>query len=104
MLRIGQKRKGRGSGTGLAPQESPSLAHRKQRLQRLVIAGSFLVLVVSVTEFSILRDPAARYDIDAETVASHTVQADFAFESEDLEATREQREKAAAQVPTLASS
>ncbi|MDK1021612.1 MAG: HDIG domain-containing protein, partial [Candidatus Hydrogenedentes bacterium] len=84
----------------LAPQESPSLAHRKQRLQRLVIAGSFFVLVISVTEFSILGDPAARYDIDAEAVAARTVRADFAFESEDLDATREGREKAAALVPS----
>ena len=84
----------------LAPQESPSLAHRKQRLQRIVIAGSFLVLVMSVTEFSILGDPAARYDIDAEAVAARTVRADFDFVSEDLEATREGRERAAAQEPS----
>ncbi len=82
----------------LAPQESPSLAHRKQRLQRIVIASSFLVLVMSVTEFSILGDPAARYDIDAEPVSAQTVRADFAFESEDLAATREARDRAAAQV------
>ncbi len=100
MLRIGQKKKGRGSGVGFALQDSPSLVHRKRRLQRLVIAGSFLVLLVSVTEFSILGDPAARYDIDAEAVATRTIRTDFAFESENLEATRELREKAAAQVPS----
>ena len=100
MLRIGQKKKGRGSGVGFALQDSPSLVHRKRRLQRLVIAGSFLVLLVSVTEFSILGDPAARYDIDAEAVAARTIRTDFAFESENLEATRELREKAAAQVPS----
>lgn len=100
MLRIGQKKKSRGGGKSLSPQESPSLAHRKQRLQRIVIAGSFLVLVVCVTEFSILGDSGARYDIDAEAVAARTVRADFAFESEDLEATRELREKAAGQVPS----
>jgi len=100
MLRIGQKKKGRGSGVGFALQDSPSLVHRKRRLQRIVIAGSFLVLLVSVTEFSILGDPAARYDIDAEAVAARTIRTDFAFESENLEATRELREKAAAQVPS----
>ena len=58
------------------------------------------MLLVSVTEFSILGDPAARYDIDAEAVATRTIRTDFAFESENLEATRELREKAAAQVPS----
>lgn len=98
MFQSRQKKKGKGSGIGLAPQESPSLVHRKQRLQRIVIAGSFIVLVVCVTEFPLLGDTGGRYDIDSEAVAARTVRAEFAFESEDLEATREQREKAAAQV------
>lgn len=99
MFRFGQKKKSRGSsGTTLPSHESPSLVHRKQRIQRFVIIGAFIALVVSVTEFRLLGDPVGRFDVDSEGVASRTIQAAFAFESESLDATRESREKAAAQV------
>ncbi len=83
----------------LAPHESPSLVHRKQRLQRIVVVLAFITLVILVTEFRLLGDSTGRYDIDAQAVATRTIQTVFAFESVDLEATREKKEKAAAQVP-----
>jgi putative nucleotidyltransferase with HDIG domain len=70
-------------------------------MQRIAIGISFVALVAAVTGLRILGNPAGRYDIDAETVASQTVQAAFSFDSEDLEATREARDQAAALVPAM---
>src|SRR5690349_10643592 len=89
-----------GSGPGWGSGESPSLQHRKQQLQRIALLASFLTLVAAVTGFRLLGDPIGRYDINAETVASQTIQAAFAFDSQDLEATREARTQAAAAVPS----
>ncbi len=100
MTRPNTKKKSR-SGAGRSPQDSPSIAHRRQQMQRIAVGSAFVVLVSAVTGLRILGNPAGRYDIDAETVASQTVQAAFSFESEDLEATREARERAAATVPAM---
>ncbi len=100
MNRTTTKRKGRG-GAGWGPAESPSLAYRKKQVERLLILLAFAVLVAAVTGFRLLGDPLGRYDINAETVASQTVQAAFAFDSEDLQATRDARELAAAAVPGI---
>ncbi len=100
MMRPSPKRKGRNGGPR-SPHDSPSLAHRRQQMQRLAIGSAFVVLVAAVTGLRLLGNPAGRYDIDSETVASQTIQAEFSFESEDLEATREAREKAAALVPAM---
>jgi len=100
MMRTTTKRKGRPGG-GWGGGESPSIAYRKRQLQRLTMLGAFTVLVATVTGFRLLGDPLGRFDIDAETVASQTIQAAFAFDSEDLEATREAREQAAAARPAM---
>ena len=100
MMRPPVKKKNR-SGTGRPPQDSPSIAHRRQQMQRITIGSAFIVLIGAVTGFRLLGNPAGRYDIDAETVASQTVQAAFSFESEDLEATREARDRASALVPAM---
>lgn len=99
MNRAITKRKGRPGGWGGG--ESPSIAYRKRQLQRLIMFGAFTVLVATVTGFRLLGDPLDRFDINAETVASQTIQAAFAFDSEDLEATREAREQAAAERPAM---
>lgn len=100
MLGKGNRKKGGlGSGVHRPPRESPSLAHRRQRFQRLFVATAFIVSVAALTELLVLRDQTGRYDIEAETVASQTIQASFGFDAIDLEATREKREEAAAQVP-----
>lgn len=99
MARPVTKRKGRGAGR--PPIESPSLAHRRERIARITIIAAFVILVASVTEFRLLSNASGRYNIDAESIASKTVQAAFPFQSEDLEATREKREEAAAAVPAI---
>jgi hypothetical protein len=81
---------------------SPTLAYRRRRFQRTLIAIAFLVLVAAITELPTLGVQSGRYDIDAEDVASKTVTADIPFHSDDLEATRERREEAVESVlPTL---
>jgi hypothetical protein len=100
MNRTASKRKGR-SGAGPGPAESPSLAYRKKQVERLAIFLAIAVLVAAVTGFRLLGDPLGRYDINAETVASQTVQAAFAFKSEDLQATRDARKLAADAVPGI---
>lgn len=80
-----------------AQQDSPSLVRRRQRFQRIVVLGAFVLLVASITEFP--RIGSGRYDIEHESIASRTVRAGFTFESTDLEATREAEDAAAAQVP-----
>jgi cyclic-di-AMP phosphodiesterase PgpH len=100
MLRVNSKKRSRGfGGARPGPSESPSLAHRKQRVQRLVVLLGMVVLVGAVTEFPTAPDSSGQYDVFGESVASQTIRAAFAFESEDLEASREAREKAAAAVP-----
>ncbi len=90
-----------GSGSAWGAGESPSLAYRKRQLQRIALLAAFVTLVAAVTGFRLLGDPIGRYDVSGETVASQTIQAAFAFDSEDLEATREAREQAAAAVPAM---
>ncbi|MCH7960485.1 MAG: HDIG domain-containing protein, partial [Candidatus Hydrogenedentes bacterium] len=97
MLGIGTKKNGRPGYFG--PQESPSLAYRKERLQRLIFVLAFVVLVAVITKLPALRTETARLDIDSETIASETIRAMFAFDAIDLEATREKRDQAAALVP-----
>ena len=93
------KRKPRGGGLSyFGPQESPSLAHRKKRLLRISVLVAYVVMVAAITEIPTFRDRSGEYDVDSELYASRTIQADFALESEDLEATREKREQQAAQV------
>lgn len=87
------------SGFSPTPPESPSLAHRKQRLQRLFTVFVVVVLVASIMDMPKLNEPSGRYDIRGEQIASQRVIASFAFESENLDATREAREQAAALVP-----
>jgi len=89
------------SGASWGAGESPSLAYRKQQLQRIALLAAFVTLVAAVTGFRLLGDPIGRYDLNGETVASQTIQAAFAFDSEELEATREARDLAAAAVPAM---
>jgi len=98
MSRTSPKKRPR-SGLGWPTAESPSLTRRRERTKRLALGGAFIVLVAAVSEVRLLRDSVGRYNIAGETVASQTVQAAFSFDSEDLEATRERRNEAAAAVP-----
>ena len=94
------KKRGRSNaGFSLRPNESPSLAHRKQRLQNLFTVLVVIVLVATVTEMPTLNDASGEYDIAAESIASQSVVAAFSYQSENLDATREQREFAAIRVP-----
>lgn len=94
-----RKRSRSNAGFSLRPNESPSLAHRKQRLQNLFTMLVVVILVCVVTEMPSLSDSTGQYDIDAESIASQSVVAAFAFQSENIDATREQRELAAIRVP-----
>jgi putative nucleotidyltransferase with HDIG domain len=97
MLNRPKKKKSGLNLGGLQNSESPSLIHRKQRIQRVVLVLVLFVLVAAVTRFPEKVDSSGQYDIDAETIASQKIHAMFAFESEDLEATRLARENAASQ-------
>ena len=98
MLGRGSRKRPRVSLTAAySQQDSPSLVRRRQQFQRIVVLVAFVVLVASITEFP--RIGSGRYDIEHESIASRTVRAGFAFESVDLEATREAEDAAAAQVP-----
>lgn len=96
MIGFPRKRGKPGSGFSLGPSDSsPTLAHRKQRLQNLFTFLVLLLLVGSVTEMPKISDPSGQYDIDSESIASQSIVAAFAFQSENLDATREQRDVAA---------
>lgn len=83
----------------MGPNESPSLFHRKQRLQRVFITIMFALLVASITDLHTFSGSLDEYTIDSEKIASQTIVAAFAFDAESLDATREKKELAAAQVP-----
>lgn len=72
---------------------------RNQPLPWPFVVGSLVVIVACVTDLSALNEQTGRIDIEAETVASQTVRAAFPLEAEDLDATRDSRDVAAAQVP-----
>ena len=99
MFKLFKKRNKPSAGFSLGPSESPSLVHRKQRLQRLFIILMFVLLVASITDIPTFNNPSGEYDIDAEPAASQNIVAKFPFKSENREATREQKELAAMQVP-----
>jgi putative nucleotidyltransferase with HDIG domain len=84
--------------SGILNPESPSLMYRKQRIQRVVLVLVLFILVAAVTRLPEKLDSSGRYDIDAESIASHKIHAIMAFDSEDLEATRLSRDSAAAAV------
>ena len=84
MLNFLKKRNKSNSGFSLGSNESPSLVHRKQRLQRLFILLMFVVLVASITDIQTFSTSTGEYNIDTEEIASQTIVAKFAFESENL--------------------
>jgi len=98
MLTRNKKKKSSLNFGGATNPESPSLIYRKQRIQRVVSLLVLFVLVAGVTQFPEKLDSSGQYDIEAETIASQKIHAMKAFESEDLEATRLKREKAAAEI------
>ena len=100
MFNLFKKRTKSNSSFSLGGNESPSLVHRKQRLQRLFIIIMFVLLVASITDLPTLSKQSEAYDVDLEDVASKSIVAKFAFESENLVATHEAKEKAAMQVPS----
>ncbi|MFP6582976.1 MAG: HDIG domain-containing protein [Candidatus Hydrogenedentota bacterium] len=100
MIDFFRRRSKPGNGFSLGPVESsPSLAHRKQRLQNLFTLLVLALLVASVTDIPILNDSSNQPDIESQSIASQSVVAAFAFQSENLDATREKRELAAVGVP-----
>lgn len=70
----------------------------KHPLHNVMLLVSFAVLVTLVTR----RDTGsvAEYDIHAEAVARENIYADFGFDSEDIQETKEAREAAMARVPS----
>ncbi len=82
-----------------APPEPKPFGAGRFLIPGPIAAGAFIVLVASVTDLPALKDPTGRFDVEAEKIASQTVRASFALEAEDLQATRERRDEAAAQVP-----
>lgn len=98
MAKPTRKKKRPASGLKRPTAESPTLTHRKERLQRLVFGVSFVVLVAAVTEFPLLGNPSGAYDIDREAVASRTIQAARNFQAVDLASTAQRRQEAAARV------
>ncbi len=56
-------------------------------------------MLAAMTDFPILNSPTGEYDVSTEAAASRTIRATFAFESEDLEATRAAIDATARSVP-----
>lgn len=67
--------------------------------EALVIGLSFVVIVAAITKFPTFTKQQVGYDIDSQPVALEEVRAERYFEAEDLQATREKRDQAAADVP-----
>lgn len=74
-------------------QEDPQ--SRERMLRRVILAASLVFLVLVITNFGSKVPPISTEG----TVAKDEIVADFSFESEDLDKTREAREAAAAKVP-----
>ena len=102
-MMFGKSSKRRPLDTGvqrLSQESAPRAAKRaKHPLQNVVLLVSFAVLVVVVTR----RDTGnvAEYDIHAEAVARENIYADFGFDSEDIQLTKEARDAAMARVPSV---
>lgn len=99
MLNLLKKRNKSNTGFSLGSNESPSLVHRKQRLQRFFTLLMFIVLVGSITDISTFKTSKEEFDVDSEAVPSQNIVAKFTFDSENLAATHEAEEQAAVQVP-----
>ena len=71
-------------------------------MQRLALLAAFVTLVAVLTEYPGGNDETAvRNAIETEEIATQEWQAAFAFETVDLQATREAREEAADRVPPV---
>src|SRR5690554_4960166 len=94
------KRRPLDTGVQRLSQESAPRAAKKTRhpLHNVIILVSFAMLVAVVTR----RDTGsvAEYDIQAEAVARENIYADFGFDAEDIQQTKEAREAAMARVPS----
>lgn len=93
--RFSRKKKRMGSGVFRITQEQHAQARRKILIRRLVIGFAFVVLVASITRPFTTDSQTPYTDVKAGDVARESVYAEFTFNSEDLEATRTKREKAA---------
>lgn len=101
-MMFGKSSKRRPLDTGvqrLSQESAPRTAKKaKHPLHNVVLLVSFAVLVAVVTR----RDTGnvAEYDIHAEAVARENIYADFGFDAEDIQETKEAREAAMARVPS----
>ena len=87
------------SNFAMASNESPSLVHSKQRLQRVFIIAMFVLLVASITDMPSFSKKSEAYDIDQEVAAKQDIITQFSFDTENMVATHEAKENAALRVP-----
>lgn len=90
------------------PQLSPGLYRgqltegvrfQQTTVRRIVLAAALAFLVIAVTKQLNFGTKEGKLDYDGRFPAKETLVAEFGFESEDVEKTREAREAAAARVP-----
>ena len=82
MLARGNKRKAKSArAASFGVPESPTIAHRRQRLQRVFVVSAFITLVVATTDVPDFRDQTGRYEIEDEAYASSTVTAESLFDN-----------------------
>lgn len=72
---------------------------RERTVRWLLILGAYVVLVAAMTKHLAPQKGAREYEAKAGTFAPETINAEFAFESIDQQATRAAEEAAAAKVP-----
>ncbi|HIJ65289.1 MAG TPA: HDIG domain-containing protein [Candidatus Hydrogenedentes bacterium] len=96
------RKKGR-LGSGIRPAQDGALQPAPQpRLQWLLLALVFAAMVATVTRVPESDVTGLEQDIDAQPIARETIKAGhFSFQSEDLRATEEARQDAAAAVPDI---
>ncbi|MDQ1255651.1 MAG: hypothetical protein QG656_243 [Candidatus Hydrogenedentes bacterium] len=96
--KTGRKRTRPGSGFNRLAQDVAPRSSSK-RWERLAIGTAFLVIVAALTRLPKSDNALFGQDIDSQSIAQETIRTEFYFESEEVEATREKRDQAAADVP-----
>ncbi|NUM54264.1 MAG: HDIG domain-containing protein [Candidatus Hydrogenedentes bacterium] len=97
---IGQFRKRHQLSPGIyRGQQQDDTRSRETRLRRVLLAVALVFLVIAVTKQLNFGTSADKLDYDGRFPAKESLIAEFGFESEDVEKTREAREASAARVP-----
>lgn len=96
--RFGRKRPRPGSVL-IARGQQPPRRESGTWMRGLLFLGAWLVLVAAMTRYPAAGVPVSLQDIDAQAIAKETVRAEFFLETENIKASEEKRDAAAAAIP-----